>query len=337
MPGFMPGIHVFATSARRTWMAGTKPGHDETELFRGGWKEAESCQLAAPARSGWAILAAGPPRGRYLDRRRMQVPSDRKATIRVVVAFACLFVVFVALSIGAWYLAGLASHQDSVAARESQAALQAVTAPAQITGALKQHPSNRSLQMLAMAMKAADDTGGASEKLAGEVEQPAIPRDINLGAMNRGELEAFRRNLKTAEANASAFMPRYTALLKTERDAIEKGALALHVEKETLGKLLDTVDRRQAEMTAFTAKMMAARAEFYRAYESYVGVIAGEFGTYKVVDGQFIFPLQRTVDRYNVAARAMTAATGRVVALEEERKTLLTSQQAAWVQFANGK
>ena len=109
------------------------------------------------------------------------------------------------------------------------------------------------------------------------------------------------------------------------------------METETLGKLMETVDKRQAEMTAFTSRMMSARAEFYRAYESYVAVIAGAFGTYKVVDGQFIFPLQRTVDRYNVAATAMSAATKRVVALEEERKRLLQSQQAAWVQFANGK
>ena len=265
------------------------------------------------------------------------MPSDRKATTRIVVAFACLFVVFVALSYGAWYLSGLASRQDSVAARESLAALQGITEPAQITAALRQHPSSRVLQMLAMAMKAADDTSAAAEKLAAEVEQPPIPRDINLGAMNREQLEAFRRNLKTAGANASAFMPRYTALLKTERDGIEKGALALHVETEMIGKLMETVDRRQAEMTAFTSKMMAARAEFYRAYESYVAVIAGAFGTYKVVDGQFIFPLQGTVDRYNVAATAMTAATKRVVALEEERASLLASQQAAWVQFANGK
>ena len=267
----------------------------------------------------------------------MKVPSDRKATTRIVVAFACLFVVFVALSYGAWYLGDLGRRQDSVAARESQAALQGITEPAQINAALRQHPSSRLLQMLAMAMKAADDASAAADKLAAEVEQPPIPRDINLGAMNREQLETFRRNLKTAEANASAFMPRYTALLKTERDWIEKGALALHVETETLGKLMETVDKRQAEMTAFTAKMMAARAEFYRAYESYVAVIAGAFGTYKVVDGQFIFPLQRTVDRYNVAATAMTAATKRVVALEEERRNLLQSQQAAWVQFANGK
>jgi hypothetical protein len=32
MPGLVPGIHVLAP--RKTWMAGTKPGHDEKgELF----------------------------------------------------------------------------------------------------------------------------------------------------------------------------------------------------------------------------------------------------------------------------------------------------------------
>jgi hypothetical protein len=36
MPGLVPGIHVFATAARRSWMAGTsldKPGHDEDGAF----------------------------------------------------------------------------------------------------------------------------------------------------------------------------------------------------------------------------------------------------------------------------------------------------------------
>lgn len=265
------------------------------------------------------------------------MPSGGKARIRVVVAFACLLVVFAALSYGAWYLSNLASRQESVAARESQASLQGITEPAQINAALKQHPSNRWLQLAAMAMKAADETDAAAEKMSEEVEQPAIPKDIKLGAMNRNELEALRRNLKTAEANASAFMPRYATLLKAGRDGIGKGALALRADAETLARLMDIVDRRQAEMTAFTSKMMGARAEFYRAYESYVAVIAGEFGSYRVVDGQFIFPLQRTVDRYNVAASAMTAATSRVVELEAERKRLQNSQQAAWVQFVNGR
>jgi hypothetical protein len=43
------------------------------------------------------------------------------------------------------------------------------------------------------------------------------------------------------------------------------------------------------------------------------------------------------VDRYNVAAQAMTVAAKRVAELEEERKRLLKSQQEGWEQFVSGK
>jgi hypothetical protein len=268
---------------------------------------------------------------------QMQVPSDPKAKTRVRLAFLCLFVVFVALSVGAWYIAGLSRLAESHAARENRAALQGITESAQIDAALRQHPSDKFLQMVAMAIKAAEDTRAAAEKLSSEVEQPPIPAGINLATLNRSDLEALRRNLKTAEANATAFMPRYTALLTTERDAIEKYALSLHAEKETPAKLLEIIDKRHAELTAFTASMMSARAEFYRAYESLVAVIAGEFGSYRVADGQFVFQFQRTVDRYNVANHATAVAARRVGDLAEERKRLDASQQEAWVQFVNGK
>jgi hypothetical protein len=268
---------------------------------------------------------------------QMQAPSDPKAKTRVRLAFLCLFVVFVALSIGAWYIADLSRLAESHAARESRPAVQAIAAPSQIDEALRQHPSSKLLQMVAMAIKAADDTRAAADKLSGEVEQPPIPPGINLATLNRSDLEALRRNLKTAETNANAFMPRYAALLRTERDAIEKQAISLRVEKDALTKLLDIVDQRHAETSAFFSDLMAARAEFYRAYESLVAVIAGEAGAYKVADGQFVFQFQRTVDRYNVANHATAVAAKRVGDLAEERKRLDTSQQEAWVQFVNGK
>jgi hypothetical protein len=55
------------------------------------------------------------------------------------------------------------------------------------------------------------------------------------------------------------------------------------------------------------------------------------------VKGEFIFPFQPTVDRYNAAANAMTVAAKRVAELEEERKSQLRSQQQAWEQFVSGK
>jgi hypothetical protein len=56
-----------------------------------------------------------------------------------------------------------------------------------------------------------------------------------------------------------------------------------------------------------------------------------------VVAGKFIFPLQRTVDRYNVAASAMAAAAQRVTELQDERNRLIQSQQQGWEQFVSGK
>jgi hypothetical protein len=266
----------------------------------------------------------------------METPLDRNAKTRVRIAFLFLFVSIVGLSVGAYFIANLAKLQGSIAARESHAVLQGSTDPGQIDEALRQHPANKILQMMAMATKAASETSAAAGKLSNEVEPPAISKNVNFGTASRGDLDALRRDLKTAEANATTFMPRYIALLKTERDKVENYVLSLHVEKDTVGWLLDSVERRQAKTSAFTSRILAARADFYRAYENYVAVLVGEFGTYKVVDGQFIFQLQRTVDRYNVAAHAMTVAAKRVAELQEERKSL-TSQQEGWEQFVNGK
>jgi hypothetical protein len=265
------------------------------------------------------------------------MPSDPNPNTRVRIAFLCLFVFMVVLSVGAYFVADLRKLQDSIAARESQTALQGITDPRQMDEALRQHPSNKFLQMMAMATRAADETSAATEKLSNEVEPPAISKGIILGAASRSDLEALRRDLKTAEANATALMPRCVALLKTERANVEKYALSLHLDKDTISRLLDRLDRRQAEITALISRTSSARADFYRAYENYVAVLVGEFGSYKVVDGQFIFPFQHTVDRYNVAAHAMTAAAKRVAELEEERKRLLKSQQEGWERLVNGK
>ena len=265
------------------------------------------------------------------------MPSDPNAKTRVRIAFLCLFVFVIALSVGAYFIAGLSKLQQSIAVREGQTALQGATDPGQIDEAIRQHPSNKFLQMVAMATRAANETSAATEKLAGEVEPPAISKAINPGAASRSDLEALRRDLKTAEANATALLPRYIALLKTERDNVEKYALSMHVESDSVGKLLDSLDKRHAEITAFASSMSSARADYYRAYEKYVAVLVEEFGSYKVVDGQFIFPFQRTVDRYNVAGHAMTVAAKRVAELEEERKRLLKSQQEGWERLVNGK
>jgi len=264
------------------------------------------------------------------------MPSGPTANARVRIALLFLFFLIV-FSVGAWFAGDLSRLQDRFSARESQAALQAVSEPSQLDDALRQHPANKFLQMMAMAINAANETSAATEKLTSEIEPPAISKAGNLAALSRSDLEALRRDLKTAEANATAFLPRYVAVLKTERDTVEKSALSLHLGKDTIRRLLDNIDKRHADITAVTSRLLPARADYYRAYENYVAVLVREFGAYKVVNGEFIFPFQHVVDRYNVAADAMTVAAKRVSDLEAERRSLLKSQQDGLVQLVNGR
>jgi hypothetical protein len=265
------------------------------------------------------------------------MPSDPNAKWRVPIAFFCLLVSMIVFFIGAYFVGDLQNLQVRVAARESQAALQGATDARQIEEALRQHPQNKFLQLIAMATKAADETNAAMEKLSNEIASPAVSKNPNLGAASRGDLEALRRDLKTAEANATALLPRYAALLKAEREMIEQYALSLHMEKDAVSGLWENIERRHAETTAFVAKMLPARADYYRAYEKCAAILVAEFGTYRVEKGQFVFPFQLSANRYNAAAGAMTAAAARVDELEQEQKSLLRSQQERWTQFVNGK
>jgi hypothetical protein len=267
----------------------------------------------------------------------MKASLDRKAKTRTRVAFLFLFVCLVALSAGAYFITNLGPLRQSTAAHESQTASPGIPDPVPIDEALRRRPSSKILQMIAMATKAADETSVAAEQLFNDIEPPALAKQPNLGTASRGDLEALRGDLKTAEANASTAMPRCSALIKTERDRIETYVLFLHAGKDVAGRFLNEVDKRHAKTIDVIARLLSARADYYRAYGRYVAVLAGEFGAYKVVDGQFIFPLQPTVDRYNAAAQAMTAAAKRVTELEAERTQLMASQQQQWAQFANSQ
>jgi hypothetical protein len=267
---------------------------------------------------------------------KVKTPANPTAKARArIIVFAVLFAI-VCLA-WAWFIGDLGNLQDRLAARESEAVLQDITEPAQIDEALRQHPQNKLLQIMAAALKAANETSAATEKLTSEIEPPAISKATNLGALSRSDLEALRGDLKTAEANATAFLPRYVAVLKTERDDVEKYALSLRLGKDTIRRLLDNIDKRHAEMAALFSTLLPARADYYRAYENYVAVLVKEFGAYKVVNGEFIFPFQHVVDRYNVAADAMTVAAKRVNDLEAERRSLLKAQQDSLVQLVNGR
>jgi hypothetical protein len=156
-----------------------------------------------------------------------------------------------AVSVGVYYLGKL---QETMAALEGRIALDAINA-GQIDAALAGHPSNRFLKLIATATKAGIETRAAAEKLSQEIEPPALAKDINQATASRNDLEALRRELKTAEANATSFLPRYLALVKAERDGLEAYARSLNLEKDVLSRFMDRIDTRQADIAAVSSSL----------------------------------------------------------------------------------
>ena len=260
--------------------------------------------------------------------------SDHSARARVWVAFLLLFVFVAAVSAGVYYLSKL---QEMVAALEGRTALDAINNAEELDAALARHPSNRFLKLIATATRAGIETRAATEKLSQEIEPPALSKDINQATASRNELEALRRDLKTAEANATSFLPRYLALVKAERDGLEAYARSLNLEKDVLSRFMDRIDTRQADIAAVSSSLSSARAEYYSAYEKCAAVLVADFGIYKVTNGQFVFPLQYMANRYNAAAGAKAAAAKRIAELEEKQRTLMQPSPKAWAQFVSGE
>jgi hypothetical protein len=241
-----------------------------------------------------------------------------------------LFVFAVIVSVAASYLS---RFQERPSIQEDQAALQAITDPKEVDKALKQHPSNKYLKLVALAASVVAETDTASEKLSNDIVPPAVSGDINLPA-SRSDLEALSRDLKTAEANVTTAMPRYVVLLKAQRKKMENPARWL-LEKEVLDRFLDGVDKWQAETADLASKTLSARGEYYRTYGKCVTVLLGEFDHYSVTNGRIIFANQSAADRYNAAAGAVMPAVKRLTELKEERKALIQSQLKRWLHIVD--
>jgi hypothetical protein len=231
----------------------------------------------------------------------------------------------------------LSKFQERLSNREGQAILQGISSPEELERALRQHPSNTVLQLMAKATKVADNTKAAIDQLSAQIEPARISKELNFSSVSRDELDSFRRDLKTAEANALAFLPRYAAIFKAEREQIESATISFHVPKEIADQLLEGVAQRQAKTLNAISLILSARADYYRAYDKYIAFLSGELGSFKVVGGQFIFPLQRTVERYNVAAQAMTSAGRRVTELETDMKKLEHPLPDEWIPLTGAK
>jgi hypothetical protein len=259
--------------------------------------------------------------------------SDRKESKPGRLALILLGVFVAAGFVALLFVGDLARYQEAAMVGESQAALRDVNDLQQLDQALKQYPANRILKLVALAKEEAVGLDAAMRKFAGEAEPVSLAKPVNLATASRSDLDALRRDLKTAESNVAAVKSRTEALIKARRDELEKGARALGLENATVARFMAAVDEQHAEIATLNAKALAARAEYLGAWEKSAAVLVREFGSYKVTNGQFIFRLQPTADSYNAAAVVMAAATKRIADLEEERGTLQQAQLKRWKNF----
>jgi hypothetical protein len=260
--------------------------------------------------------------------------SRPAASARIQLA---VFALFALLTVAVSLSIDLSKFQERVSTREDQAILQGISNPSELEGALRQHPSNSVLQLMAKALRVADNTKGAIDQLSAQIEPARLSKEPNFGSVSRDELDSFRRDLGTAEANARAFLPRYAAIFKAEHEQIKSATVSFHVPKSIADQLLDGVAQRHAKTLNAISLVLSARADYYRAYDKYIAFLSSELGSFKIVAGQFIFPLQRTVERYNVTAQAMTSAGRRVNELENDMKKQEQPLPEEWAQLTGVK
>jgi hypothetical protein len=263
--------------------------------------------------------------------------SDQKVDIRrrpaFVLSLLCVFVI-ACLGLG-YYVGDLSKFQTVNSAKESQTALRGVSDPEQLDRLLRQYPSNKMLKMVALANKDSVEIDAAARRLLNDAEPRDFLKPVDLSAYSRGDLDTLRRDVKTAQSNAATVTPRYIALLNDERAKLENDTRSLDVENGTVSEFMTMIDEQHAEMITLASKVLAARAEYYNAYEQCVAVLVREFGIYKVANGQVIFPFQSTADSFNRAVKALDAAAKRIAELEDERTTLKRSQPNKWKTFVD--
>ena len=267
----------------------------------------------------------------------MKTFSDQKVDIRrrpaFVLSLLCVFVI-ACLGLG-YYVGDLSKFQTVNSAKESQTALRGVSDPEQLDRLLRQYPSNKMLKMVALANKDSVEIDAAARRLLNDAEPRDFLKPVDLSAYSRGDLDTLRRDVKTAQSNAATVTPRYVALLNDERAKLENDTRSLDVENGTVSEFMTMIDEQHAEMITLASKVLAARAEYYNAYEQCVAVLVREFGIYKVANGQVIFPFQSTADSFNRAVTALDAAAKRIAELEDERTTLKRSQPNKWKTFVD--
>ncbi len=257
-------------------------------------------------------------------------PDGRSKALAIGLASVIAIVCFGTL----YYVGDLSRFQRADVAQESEAALRDLGAPDQLDQLVKRFPSSATLKLVALARRDAVELDDAARGLFRQADPADLWARMDKAASGRASLEALGRDLKAAEDNAASLEARYAPLAKAVHDKVERDATVLEGRTDRFTKFMAIVEAQHAGMKELIARTSAARLDYLRAYEKCVALLATEFDTIKVVNGQFIFRTTLQADSYNKAAATMASSAKRMTELDTEQTALRTSQFEAWKRLA---
>lgn len=251
------------------------------------------------------------------------IPARRKTyTPAIVLALA-------AFSVG---IANAPKLIDAIDVRSGMKALS--KNPTQIDQVAKENPSNNFAQLMAGVNKIALQTVAKIASANDKIEPQGLSKDINYATLTPTEMRALLRDLKLARENADAASHYFVSVLADERTQIQQLVQSLSLSDSVKRDALAGLDRRQAKMSDFNSRMIAARKELYSGLENYVGILNEQYGRYTIqTDGQFLFSDHSAVPRFNMALKSVEAASKKLSVLDAERQQLQQAQQEGLERF----
>jgi len=205
------------------------------------------------------------------------------------------------------------------------AACSTLSASSSVPAAASSDPAVLLAQLTEKAAQAAEVTDAMASKLWASIEPQTMQSKPDFATASRDDLEAYLRDLKTAEANAAAAGPQYVALLDAERGLIEEAARSSGLDDGSRSDLLAEVGERHDKSLDRVGRMLQARQELYRAMQAAQTMVIGEFGKYKVdADGHVRFSSKTVSDRATAVNARINAASE---ALDRIKAEITRSQQ----------
>jgi hypothetical protein len=269
------------------------------------------------------------------------------ALIPILVAFlatrkagkgATAFGIAIGLSAVFLLISNAGKLREAIVGNKARTALLGVHDLAGIERAAQANPSNHFVALMAETWRSAQEAENSVTEFSASIEPAGLAADLNPATASRDQLQAYARDLKTAEARATAGLSVYVDLMKKERERVERFGQLNGIGPDTLQDTLEGIDQRHARIQALASKMLDARASLYRALADRYAILIDQYGKFQVQpNGQLVFADRAALARFNATVDPINNASKRVADLVEQGKQLQSFQQEGLKRAFSGR